>query len=70
MPPKKSGGAKGATKGKGEDESKGASKEKKGGTAVKVIIHIIWRRTSCLYMFIAIHVMHVLLSSPTYKLKC
>ncbi|GFG30598.1 hypothetical protein Cfor_10510 [Coptotermes formosanus] len=36
MPPKKSGGAKGATKGKSEDESKGASKEKKGGTAVKV----------------------------------
>jgi hypothetical protein len=39
MPPKKSGGAKGATKGKSEDESKGASKEKKGGTAVKVIIY-------------------------------
>jgi hypothetical protein len=41
MPPKKSGGAKGATKGKGEEESKGASKEKKGGTAVKVIKHTL-----------------------------
>jgi len=51
MPPKKSGGAKGATKGKGEDESKGASKEKKGGTAVKVIIHTVWWRTSCLYVY-------------------
>ena len=40
MPPKKS-GAKGAPKGKSEDESKGASKEKKGGTAVKVIIHTL-----------------------------
>jgi hypothetical protein len=37
MAPKKTSSAKGA-KGKGEDESKGVSKEKKGGTAVKVII--------------------------------
>lgn len=37
MAPKKSGSAKGA-KGKSEDESKGVMKEKKGGTAVKVII--------------------------------
>jgi len=51
MPPKKSGGAKGATKGKGEDESKGASKEKKGGTAVKVIIHTLRLRTSCLCVY-------------------
>jgi len=51
MPPKKSGGAKGATKGKGEDESKGASKEKKGGTAVKVIIHTAWWRTYFVYVY-------------------
>jgi hypothetical protein len=38
MAPKKAGGVKGVTKGKGEDDSKGAAKEKKGGTAVKVII--------------------------------
>jgi hypothetical protein len=37
MAPKKTGSAKGA-KGKAEDESKGVTKEKKGGTAVKVII--------------------------------
>jgi hypothetical protein len=48
MPPKKSGGAKGATKGKGEEESKGASKEKKGGTAVKVIIQYDDATCGCL----------------------
>ncbi|PNF19021.1 Peptidyl-prolyl cis-trans isomerase NIMA-interacting 4 [Cryptotermes secundus] len=36
MAPKKSGSAKGATKAKDEDEGKSATKEKKGGTAVKV----------------------------------
>jgi hypothetical protein len=41
MAPKKSGSAKCATKAKGEDESKGAAKEKKGGTAVKVIIIVL-----------------------------
>jgi hypothetical protein len=37
MAPKKSGGSKSATKGRGEDEGKGVTKEKKGGTAVKVV---------------------------------
>jgi hypothetical protein len=41
MAPKKSGGTKSATKGKGEDESKSATKEKKGGTAVKVSIIVL-----------------------------
>jgi hypothetical protein len=42
MAPKKSGGTKCATKGKGEDESKSATKEKKGGTAVKVSIIVLF----------------------------
>ena len=42
MPPKKGsgGGAKGSTKGKGDEESKAGNKEKKGGTAVKVRVFI------------------------------
>jgi hypothetical protein len=41
MAPKKSVGTKGATKGKTEDEAKSATKEKKGGAAVKVIIIVL-----------------------------